>query len=159
MKKCMSLMLGVSLLICAAGCQNTEQKQAMSGAYDIYEGYLTVNDNQLIVDDFKFIDLSDGYWIDSLELTEKNMPNGYYIYNPSDTKSTFALNEETRYNFYDTDALFISDDNESRMYTTKELSEFLKKFDLGNGELGKTPFEIQVLEDGRVISIREIFVN
>ena len=43
--------------------------------------------------------------------------------------------------------------------TTKDLSEFLKKFDLGNGELGKTPFEIQVLEDGRVISIKEIFIN
>ena len=90
-------MLGVLLLICTAGCQNTEQQQTMSGAYDIYEGYLTVNDNQLIVDDFKFIDLSDRYWIDSLELTEKDMPDGYYIYNPSDTKLTFALNEETRY--------------------------------------------------------------
>ena len=45
------------------------------------------------------------------------------------------------------------------MYTTQEVSEFLKKFDAGNGELGKTPFEIQVLEDGRVISIREIFIN
>ena len=55
--------------------------------------------------------------------------------------------------------LFISEDNETRMYTTQEVSEFLKKFDAGNGELGKTPFEIQALEDGRVISIREIFIN
>ena len=55
--------------------------------------------------------------------------------------------------------MFISEDSENRMYTTKDLSEFLKKFDLGNGELGKTPFEIQVLEDGRVISIKEIFIN
>ena len=61
--------------------------------------------------------------------------------------------------FSDTGALFISEDNDSRMYTTQEVSEFLKKFDVGNGELGKTPFEIQVLEDGRVISIREIFIN
>ena len=159
MKKCIGLMLSAVLLIGAAGCQNNQQEQNMSGAYNVYEGYLTVKDNELLVDDIKFIDLSDKYWIDYLKLTEKDMPNGYYIYNPSDTKLTFALNEETRHNFYDTGALFISEDSENRMYTTKDLSEFLKKFDLGNGELGKTPFEIQVLEDGRVISIKEIFIN
>lgn len=131
----------------------------MTGAYNVYEGYLTVKDNQLIVDEIKFIDLADKYWIDSLNLTEEDMTNGYYIYNPSDEKLTFTLNDETRYDFYDTGALFISEDNETRMYTTQEVSELLKKFDAGNGELGKTPFEIQVLEDGRVISIREIFIN
>ena len=89
----------------------------------------------------------------------EDMLNGYYIYNPSDEKLTFTLNDETRYDFYDTGALFISEDNETRMYTTQEVSELLKKFDAGNGELGETPFEIQVLEDGRVISIREIFIN
>ena len=159
MKKRISLLLGVLLLIGATGCGKEPQKQDMTGAYNVYEGYLTVKDNQLIVDEIKFIDLADKYWIDSLNLTEEDMTNGYYIYNPSDTKLTFALNEETRYNFYDTGALFISEDSENRMYTTKDLSEFLKKFDLGNAELGKTPFEIQVLEDGRVISIKEIFIN
>lgn len=159
MKRCFGLILGMLLLTSAVGCQNDQQKQSVSGAYNVYEGYLTVKDNQLIVDNIKFIDLSDKYWIDSLDLTEKDMPDGYYIYNPSDEKLTFALNEETRYNFYDTGTLFVSEDNESRMYTTKELSEFLKKFDLGDGELGKTPFKIQVFEDGRVISIEEIFIN
>ena len=159
MKKCIGLMLSAVLLIGAAGCQNNQQEQNMSGAYNVYEGYLTVKDNELLVDDIKFIDLSDKYWIDSLNLTEEDMTNGYYIYNPSDEKLTFTLNDETRYDFYDTGALFISEDNETRMYTTQEVSELLKKFDAGNGELGKTPFEIQVLEDGRVISIREIFIN
>ena len=32
------------------------------------------------------------------------MLNGYYIYNPSDEKLTFTLNDETRYDFYDTGA-------------------------------------------------------
>nr|WP_288690322.1 hypothetical protein [uncultured Anaerotignum sp.] len=159
MKRCFSLILGMLLLTSAVGCQNDQQKQSVSGAYNVYEGYLTVKDNQLIVDDIKFVDLSDKYWIDSLNLTEEDMTNGYYIYNPSDEKLTFTLNDETRYDFYDTGALFISEDNETRMYTTQEVSKFLEKFDAGNGELGKTPFEIQVLEDGRVISIREIFIN
>ncbi len=127
MKKQIGLLLGVLLLIGATGCGKEPQKQDMTGAYNVFEGYLTVKDNQLIVDEIKFIDLADKYWIDSLNLTEEDMTNGYYIYNP--------------------------------MYTTQEVSELLKKFDAGNGELGKTPFEIQVLEDGRVISIREIFIN
>ena len=159
MKKRISLLFGVLLLIGATGCEKEPQKQDMTGAYNVNEGYLTVKDNQLIVDEIKFIDLADKYWIDSLNLTEEDMTNGYYIYNPSDEKLTFTLNDETRYDFYDTGALFISEANETRMSTTQEVSEFLKKFDVGNGELGKTPFEIQVLEDGRVISIREIFIN
>lgn len=159
MKKQIGLFLGVLLLIGATGCGKEPQKQDMTGAYNVYEGYLTVKDNQLIVDEIKYIDLADKYWIDSLNLTEEDMTNGYYIYNPSDEKLTFTLNDETRYDFYDTGALFISEDNETRMYTTQEVSELLKKFDAGNEELGKTPFEIQVLEDGRVISIREIFIN
>ena len=44
--------------------------------------------------------------------------------------------------------------------TTTNLNDFLEKFDIdGSGDLGKTPFRIQVLEDGRVISISEIFIN
>ena len=159
MKKQIGLLLGVLLLIGATGCGKEPQKQDMTVAYNVYEGYLTVKDNQLIVDEIKYIDLADKYWIDSLNLTEEDMLNGYYIYNPSDEKLTFTLNDETRYDFYDTGALFISEDNETRMYTTQEVSELLEKFDAENGELGKTPFEIQVLEDGRVISIREIFIN
>ena len=44
--------------------------------------------------------------------------------------------------------------------TTTNLNDFLKRFDMdGSGDLGKTPFRIQVLEDGRVLSISEIFIN
>ena len=94
MKKRISLLLGVLLLIGATGCEKEPQKQDMTGAYNVYEGYLTVKDNQLIVDEIKFIDLADKYWIDSLNLTEEDMTNGYYIYNPSDEKLTFTLNEQ-----------------------------------------------------------------
>ena len=42
MKKCIGLMLSAVLLIGAAGCQNNQQEQNMSGAYNVYEGYLTI---------------------------------------------------------------------------------------------------------------------
>ena len=49
MKKQIGLFLGVLLLIGATGCGKEPQKQDMTGAYNVYEGYLTVKDNQLMV--------------------------------------------------------------------------------------------------------------
>ena len=41
MKKRIGLLLGVLLLIGATGCEKEPQKQDMTGAYNVYEGYLT----------------------------------------------------------------------------------------------------------------------
>ena len=40
MKKQIGLFLGVLLLIGATGCGKEPQKQDMTGAYNVYEGYL-----------------------------------------------------------------------------------------------------------------------
>ena len=160
MKKQIGILLIVMFLCGLVGCQNEEKEQTSSGAYDLYEGYISVKGNQLFVNDFEFIDLSEQYWINKLELTTEDMPNGYYIYDTSDELMTFSLNNETRYNFYDVGAQFVPEDDTDRLYTTTNLNDFLEKFDIdGSGDLGKTPFRIQVLEDGRVISISEIFIN
>ena len=160
MKKAAGLLAAILLVCNVAGCQSSQSGQTTSGAYNLYEGYLAVDDDRLLVNDFKFIDLSDQYWIKTLELTTEDMPNGYYIYDTSDEMLTFTLSEGTRYNFYDTGIQFISEDDENRLYTTTNLADFLAKFDAdSDGDLGKTPFEVQVLEDGRVLSISEIFVN
>ena len=160
MKKMAGLFVAIMFVFNLVGCQGNQLKQTTSGPYDLYEGYLAVDGDKLLVNDFKFIDLSDQYWINTLELTTEDMPNGYYIYDTSDELLTFALNEGIRYNFYDTGLLFVSEDDEDRLYTTTNLADFLAKFDVdGDGDLGKTPFEVRVLEDGRVLSISEIFVN
>lgn len=161
MKRMVGLLLVCVLLFGLAGCQDSQQEEkTASGKYSLYEGYLTVDGNQLLVDDFKFVDLADRYWIDTLKLTAEDMPNGYYIYNDSDNLLTFTLDEGTRYNFYDVGLQFLAEDDEERMYTTTKLDDFLAKFDAdGDGSLGKTPFQLQVFEDGRVLSISEIFVN
>ena len=160
MKKLNCLLLAIMIISSLVGCQYNTQSQTTSGSYDLYDGYLVINNNQLLVNDFKFIDLTDKYWIDTLELTTEDMPNGYYIYDTSDELLTFTLSNETRYNFYDTEAQFVSENDEDRLYTTTNLNDFLAKFDVdGDKNLSKIPFEIQVLEDGRVISISEIFSN
>ena len=161
MKKMVGLLLAGLLLLGLVGCQSKQREQAVSGGYDLYEGYVSVNGDKLMVNDFEFIDLTDQYWINKLGLTIEDMPNGYYIYDVSEELLTFNLDEATRYNFYDTGCLFVSEDDPDRRYITTNLAEFMEKFDPdGNGyPLCKTPFEIQVLEDGRVLSISEIFVN
>lgn len=160
MKKLVGLLIIIISIFGMVGCQRDSKEQTSSGAYDVYEGYLTIDGNQLMVDDFEFIDLSDQYWIRTLGLTEAEMPNGYYIYDASDEKLTFTLHDETRYNFYDTEAMFIAESDEDRLYTTTSLDRFLQKFDAdGDGDLGKIPFAIHAFEDGRVISISEIFIN
>ncbi len=160
MKKAFCLLFGIFSVIGLAGCSESKQEQPTSGLYNMYDGYLRIEDNKLLVNDFKFIDRSDQYWIDNLELTEADMPDGYYIYDTSDKETTFYLSDETRYNFYDTRRQFVSETGKNILYTTTDVNEFLKEFDSdGDGNLGKTPFKIQAFEDGRVISVSEIFVN
>lgn len=160
MKKWIGLLSMCMMVFGLVGCQSNPTAQNTSGAYDFYEGYLKVDGDQLLVNDFEFIDLADQYWIRELQLTDEDMPNGYYIYDTSDEWLTFTLTDETRYNFYDTGALFVSEDDQDRLYTTTNLDDFLKKFAIDDeGNLSITPFEVQVLEDGRVLSISEIFVN
>ena len=160
MKKAFCLLFGIFSIIGLAGCAESKQQQPTSGLYNMYDGYLKIEDNKLLVNDFKFIDRTEQYWIDNLGLTEADMPDGYYIYDNSDEEKTFYLNDETRYNFYDTGRQFVSETDENILYTTTDINDFLKKFDSdGDGDLDKTPFKIQVFEDGNVISVSEIFVN
>ena len=76
MKKLVGLLIIIISIFGMVGCQRDSKEQTSSGAYDVYEGYLTIDGNQLMVDDFEFIDLSDQYWIRTLGLTEAEMPNG-----------------------------------------------------------------------------------
>ena len=137
MKKATSLFVTMTLLFYLTGCQDSQPEKALSGACKTYDGYLSVDDGKLFVNDFEFIDMADQYWIDTLGLTAEDMPNGYYIH-----------------------AAFVPEDSEDRLYTTTSLNDFLSVFDSDDdGELSNTPFEIQVLEDGQAVSVSEIFIN
>lgn len=160
MKKLFIYLFGIFCAIGLVGCAESKREQCTSGAYNMYDGYLRIEDNKLLVNDFKFIDRTEQYWIDNLGLTETDMPDGYYIYDNSDEEKIFYLNDETRYNFYDTGRQFVSETDENILYTTTDVNDFLKKFNSDSDKnLGKTPFKIQVFEDGSVISVSEIFVN
>ena len=150
------------LAVCSlAGCQ-TEPPAAPSASEhrDWYEGYLALEEDELLVNDFQMVYAAEKDVMKVLELTEADMPNGFCIYDSSDEVLTFTLNDKTQYTFYDTGPLFVPEDSEDRLYTTADKAEFLQKFDEdGDGDLGRVPFVVKVSEDGQVISVNEIFVN
>ena len=76
MKKAFCLLFGIFSVIGLAGCAESKQQQLTSGVYNMYDGYLKIEDNKLLVNDFKFIDRTEQYWIDNLGLTEADMPDG-----------------------------------------------------------------------------------
>ena len=154
-------MVFAAICICGlTACQSEQKTEVLSGAYDVYEGYLTIEEDQLKIDPFVFVDQTDGYWIRELHLTEMDMPNGYYIYDPSSETEVFPLSKDTRYYFYDTAAEFVPEENLDRLYMTTDLQVFLEAFAVDEqGTLSKTPFSVKVLEGGEVLSVSEIFVN
>ena len=150
-------LLWLLLFACMLTACQKAAPQADSGLYELYEGYVTVEGDTLVVDDFTFIDLADTYWIHKLGLTAEDMPDNYYIDDPTDERLYFTLDEQTRYNFYDTGNLFVTEDADKKYTTTKreEFLQFLKPKDPTTPV--RIPFEIQVL-DGRVLTITEILV-
>lgn len=151
------IVLGLMLLVLTlTGCQSAAP-QADAGVYELYEGYVTVDGDQLLVNDFEFIDLANTYWINKLGLTAEDMPDNYYIYDTSEELLVFTLDEQTRYNFYDMGNLFVEED-EDKSYTTTDQQAFLQFLKPDDSGLPvRIPFEIQVL-NGRVLTITEILV-
>ena len=90
-----------------------------------------------------------------LDLTEGDMPDGYYIYNPDETKETLHLTKETNYTFIDWGRDFVDADLYEDLListTSRELfRSYLKTY--RNSRPGM-PFFLEV-EDGTVKSILE----
>ncbi len=125
---------------------------------DLYIGYISMEKNTLYLDEVEWITDKDKDRIKELDLSEQNdMPNGYYIYNPSSDKVSFEVNEETVYNFIDWGNDFVGKD-EDRNYSTTNQEEFIRYLNTYSDKAAKVPFWIQT-KDGYVISITEQFVN
>ncbi len=90
--------------------------------------------------------------IKQLNLSEKDMPNGYYIYNPYNYPHTFEVNKDTEYSFINWSGEFGSERN----YKTKDMKELLQY--LKTYKDGTTPPFWIVTKDGYVKSITEQYV-
>ncbi len=156
MKKMMLFIFVLAFGLMVVACSSNQNLSALPEP-QTYSGYLFLEGNTLKIDDFEFITSKDTERIKELELTEEDMPNGYYIHNKSEDIKSFTLDEKTQYHFYDTGNLFVKEEDDKR-YSTTDLEQF-ELFLNGDDDIPlHTPFEIEV-QGENVISIKEIFVN
>ena len=82
-------------------------------------------DSTITVDVAEFITDDDMERIKELNLTEEDMPDGYYIYNPDEETVTWKLDGQTTYTFIDWNGDFTGSDYPEE-YTTTDVVEFQK---------------------------------
>lgn len=147
------IVLSLSLF---SGCTSTDRTHIEET--EKYIGYITLYDGvNLELDDFEFIIEKDEERIKELNLSEMDMPNGYYIYDISDNILKFKITDETEFTFFDSGNIFVSETDDKK-YTTVNKDEFKEFLYLGGDKPRKTPFWVEV-KNGKVISIKEEFVN
>jgi len=107
-------------------------------------------------DPVEWITLEDTQRIEDLGIESYDMPNGYYIHNPSVDILSFEVNEKTVYNFIDWGNDFVGQD-EDRSYSTKDKEEFIRYLNTYSDKAAKVPFWIET-KDSYVLSITEQYV-
>lgn len=120
-------------------------------------GFIVLKENTLYVDEVEIITTEDKERIAELDLTDGDMPNGYYIHNPSTETVSFALQDDTTYTFTDFHLLFVEDPDGDRVYTTTNKDHFIQHLHTSYSDeppAGNVPFFLEV-KDGKVISITE----
>ncbi|QEH67190.1 M56 family metallopeptidase [Cellulosilyticum sp. WCF-2] len=121
----------------------------------IYFGY--ISDFQLDTELFHFdraewVTSSQEERMNELNLSDADMPNGFYIYNPKHYLDTFIVNEYTQYHFMKK----AKESDELNEYTTTDKNEFYNY--LSGYEEGSTPpFWVQT-QGGYVTNIREQYL-
>lgn len=110
---------------------------------------------RITIDPVEWITTDDTQRIKELGLTESDMPDGYYIYNPSQSRTSLQLTENTIYRFIDWGRDFVqSDSTDEPTFETTDLQQFLKYLATYTNSEPGMPFFIDV-RDGIVERIVE----
>lgn len=94
----------------------------------VIEGYIFINDNKLYVDRVEFIKDSDTERMEEIGIDNNDMPNGYYIYNPTFEQEEYNITNDTAYDFVDYNMYYINKEKADgdRKYRTNNIDEFIK---------------------------------
>lgn len=123
---------------------------------DLYIGHISIEKDTLYLDEVEWITDENQDRIKELELSQSEMPNGYYIYNPSTDKMKFKLGENTEYHFIALESLSFIKEGDDRNYSTTKKEEFLEF--LNHVKSDSVVFWVEI-KDGSVVNITEQFVN
>ena len=124
-------------------------------------GNIVINGDNLLIKEVEVVELDNKKRVEELKLDESEFPNGYTIISNNKDILQLKLTENTIYNFTDIEGYFIENLESNRLYSTTNLSEFLKHLD--EYKLNDIPLEKQTIpyfieiKDGEVISITERF--
>lgn len=127
-------------------------------SHETYIGYLTVDGDTIYFDEVEWITHENKERIKELGLSsQRDMPNGYYIYNPAGDIVAYEVDVKTVYNFIDWHTDFVNE-GDDRNYSTTSYEEFIRYLDSYTNKAIKVPFWLEIKEES-VISITEQFVN
>lgn len=112
-----------------------------------------MTESTITVDVIEFITRTDVERIKELNLTEKDMPDGYYLYNPDTENVVWDLDAQTVYTFIDWNGDFTGSEYPEE-YTTTDVQEFQKYIETYNDAAPGMPFFFQV-ENGVVRLVLE----
>ena len=115
---------------------------------DVTEDYITV-------DVIEFVTSENAERIKELNLTEEDMPDGYYIYNQEHEMVTWEFDSQTVYTFIDWNGDFTGSDYPEE-YTTMDIQEFQQYVATYEDSAPGMPFFFQV-ESGVVKLVLEKF--
>ena len=114
-----------------------------------------IDQDKLYVDTAEWVTPEDTDRVRELGLSERDMPDGYYIYNPSRSRTVLTLTDHTTYRFIDWGGDIVSPtDLSERQVETTDKSKFLQYLDTYENSTPGMPFFIEV-EDGSVRLIEE----
>ncbi len=124
-------------------------------------GYVTLEENTLYLDVVEVITTEDKDRIAELDLSDRDMPNGYYIHDQDTETKSFELTDETVYTFTDYHLLFVGKPDSDRLYTTTKKEDFIQHLNtsFNNSFTGEVPYPLFIeVKDDKVISITEKFI-
>lgn len=164
------LVLAVILLLSGCAWASSNKGEPSSSETESITGYIVLEGNTLYIDEVEVMTTEEVDRITGLNfhhpermaelgLEDGDMPNGYYIHNPSTETTSYKLTDGTTYTFTDINLLFIDDADGDRQYTTTAKENFIQHLNTSYSDqppAGHVPFFIEV-RDGNVVSITEIF--
>lgn len=116
---------------------------------------INLEGDTVVVDPAEYITTDDTERMKELNLTEADMPSGYYIYNPDEATETFRLTPETVYSFIDWNRDFVDSDRfEDMNISTTTRAVFEKYLKTYKDSKPGMPFFFQI-KDGAVERVLE----
>jgi len=154
------LAITIVISVIATGKKAAQSGEVFSLTFKDENGKLYVaalfkemTESTVTVDVIEFITDADVERIKELNLTENEMPDGYYIYNQDTETVTWNLDSQTVYMFIDWNGDFTGSEYPEE-YTTTDLQEFRKYIETYQDAAPGMPFFFQI-ENGVVRLIWE----